>query len=562
MAVQLVGRIETGDDLLDGDLRDIDIVTGAGGSFLYASTGQAGGISVWRLRADGGLAQLADSTHFDVRGMAIGQFDAISLDGQEQIVLGGTGDGKLIRYRIESDGGLSGSGKIDLPGLTTQNHSALAGVALNDGRTAIYTVDAKTGLLSGWLSSGKGGLSDVIGPSGPAPAFSLKGPVLLDPVRIGNSDFLLIADSGTQGVQSYRIAPATGRLTAVDTLDATEGLAVSLPTALQTVTAHGVTWAVLAAAGSNSLSVMQLTESGQLIPTDHILDTRGTRFAGVTALEVVTVGDHVFVLAGGADDGISLFALLPDGHLVHLQSLAQDCGLGLENVTDITAVQIGDRIQIFVSSGATAGLSQFVLPLQSLGDVIQADSGGGSSSLSGTQDADLMLGRAGQTTLLGRAGDDILVSDESGGILTGGGGADLFVLSATDQVLRITDFEAGIDRLDLTRFPMLRSIEQLTLIPTATGVTILYGTTRIEIVSRDGDTLTADDLWPLGFLTPDRIAFLPAGPILGSPASDVIMGDDGDNTIKGGNGNDRIHGGGGADELHGEAGDDLIWGGP
>ena len=49
MAMQLVGRIGTGDILLDRDLRDIDIVTGDAGTFLYATTGQNGGISVYKV---------------------------------------------------------------------------------------------------------------------------------------------------------------------------------------------------------------------------------------------------------------------------------------------------------------------------------------------------------------------------------------------------------------------------------------------------------------------------------------------------------------------------------
>ena len=94
-------------------------------------------------------------------------------------------------------------------------------------------------------------------------------------------------------------------------------------------------------------------------------------------------------------------------------------------------------------------------------------------------------------TLQGQAGDDILVAGAEGGVLTGGAGNDLFVLAPTDGVLQITDFQTGADRLDLSGFPMLRSIEQLVVTTTATGAMIGFGKTRIDIRSFDGQPLTA-----------------------------------------------------------------------
>ncbi len=561
MAIERTGRIVTGDELLDLDLRDIDIVTGATGSFLYAATGQTGGISVWRLSATGQLAQPVDSTYFPVSGMAVGPLDAVAVDGQAQLILSGVGDGKLIRYRIGEDGGLGGMGKLDLPGATVQNHAALAAASLSDGRTVLYTVNAQTGAFGGWLSRGNGALDTGLGAAAlPAP-LDPTGPVLLQLAEAGGRSFLLAADAGLRGVHSYRIAGDTGALVKTGMVGAADGLGVALPTALETVSAHGASWVVLAAAGSNSLSVMRLEASGVLVPTDHVIDTLATRFAGVTALKVIEADGHVFVLAGGSDDGLSLFRLLPDGQLVHMQSLAHDTGLGLDNVTAIAATRIGDRIQIFVSSGGDAGLSQFSLPLSGLGRVIEAPPEAGNRPLDGTAAGDLILGAGGTGTLRGQAGDDILVSGAGGGTLIGGGGADIFVLQPGTAPLRITDFQPGIDRLDLSRFPMLRDPGQLALIPTETGITLLHGTTRIEILRQGGGTLTMRDLWPEGFATPDRIGFLPAGPVLGGAGADRMEGTAGSDRFFAGAGNDTLYGGGGADELHGEDGDDVVHGG-
>jgi len=73
-------------------------------------------------------------------------------------------------------------------------------------------------------------------------------------------------------------------------------------------------------------------------------------------MDVVRVGDQVFVIAGGGDDGLSLLTLLPDGQLLHLQSIANTAANGLDNVSAIEAVEIGGRLQIFVTSGSTQGV--------------------------------------------------------------------------------------------------------------------------------------------------------------------------------------------------------------
>jgi len=588
MTLTFTGRISAGSDSMDRDLRDIRILGGAGGSFLYAATGQNGGISTYRLSDSGGLAGLSATTPFTVSGMGVGTFDAIVLDGSPRLILDGVGTGKLVRYNIAGSGDLSNVGQLDLPGTGGETPGRMAATALADGRSALYMADAATGALHAWVSNGHGGIAADAALDGKPAAFRLSGTVALTVAHAGGSDFLLAADTGTQGVRSYLIDPASGALSVADSLGAGDGIGIAAPSAMQAVTAFGATWIVLAAAGSGSLSVMRLAADGSLAPADHLLDTRATRFAGVSALKVIEANGHVFVLAGGSDDGLSLFSLLPGGRLVHMQTLVQAAGLGLDNVTGIEAALIGDALQIFVTSGSAGGLSQFSLPLAGLGAVIEGGSGAGGAGapLAGTANADLIVGRVGAVsgpdTLLGFDGDDILVSGAAGGVLTGGAGADIFVLSPTTATLRITDFDPGTDRLDLSAFAMLRSIDQLTLTPTSDGVTIAHGSTLITIRSGTGQPLSAADLWPDGFSTPDRVPF-PTGPVetvtRGTAGNDLLRGHASNDTFRMLSGDDRVHAGGGddrvfagkgrdvafggrgADRLHGGGGDDVLKGG-
>ncbi|WP_375055367.1 retention module-containing protein [Zobellella sp. DQSA1] len=76
---------------------------------------------------------------------------------------------------------------------------------------------------------------------------------------------------------------------------------------------------------------------------------------------------------------------------------------------------------------------------------------GGNNTLIGGSDNDVLLGGDGDDILIGGAGDDILIGGLGNNILTGGEGADVFrfVDAESGSVNTITDFEKGIDRLDL-----------------------------------------------------------------------------------------------------------------
>ena len=568
MGLQLLGRIGTGNSLLDDDLRDMVIVSGAGGTFLYAATGQNGGISVYDLHENGSLASLSDTTYYTTADITTGALGVVVINGAPQLVLPGTGTGELVYYDLGQPGEVGAPGQQDLPGAGTA--TALTSAALSDGTLAYYISDAATGMLTTYVMDAQGNMQADLSRNGDRQDYELQGRVSLAVADVDGTAFVLAADSGGQGVASYRIHPATGSLKPVDSLGAADGLGVALPTAMAVVNAFGATWVVLAASGSGSLSVMQLLGDGRLIPADHLLDTLDTRFGGVQALDVVTVDDRAYVIAGGNDDGLSLFTLLPDGRLVHLQSLAQSAGLGLDNVTAIDAVRIGNAIQIFVASGGDGGLSQFEILLDNPGAVIRdgADGaeGGAGAILTGTSGDDLIMAGigagsgTGSETLIGGAGDDILVSGTDGGVLTGGAGADLFVLRATTGTLRITDFEPGSDQLDLSAFPMLRSVDQLSVQSTATGARVGFATTTIMIDSSGGTPLAPGDLWPGGFTTPDRVPLIPTT-LYGTPGDDVLTGGDGDDRVVARAGDDQVGTGGGDDDVSAGRGRDTVTGG-
>jgi serralysin len=128
-----------------------------------------------------------------------------------------------------------------------------------------------------------------------------------------------------------------GGLSAVSSIDADDGLWIAAPTGFEVLTVGAQTFLVLAAAGTSSLTVIAVGTNGSLSVTDHVIDGRDTRFEGVTTLATVVHDGQSYVIAGGADDGISLFHLLPNGQLLHLAAIEDTTGMGLANVSAVAA---------------------------------------------------------------------------------------------------------------------------------------------------------------------------------------------------------------------------------
>ena len=618
MGLVFGGRFASGVGALDRGILDLFVVQEGGSTRLYSIGGANGGVVSYALTG-GGLSVL-DTDYYSSSYLVDPVAPMLLPLASGVLVYGATDAGDLVGLNLSSAGIPGQTTTIQMPsdGIAGPQ-SAILTTSLNNGQTALYAVDQAQGGLhlylqsaSGWMASGQNYAFQSVGPDA--------GDALLDNLRVGNSEFLLAATSFSDSVAVFRISGATGALTQTDSLGSTDGLGINTPTAMETFTAFGSGWVVLAASDSNSLSVMRLGADGMLTPADHVIDSLHTRFAGLTALSAVTVGERVYLVAGGADDGISLFTLLPDGRLVHLQTLVNAGGLGLDNVQSIETALVGEALQIVVASGTQAGLSLFTLDLSGSGAFREA-----SGLVAGSSGDDLLVAGGTSDTLQGGAGDDILASGAGRTVMTGGAGGDLFVLRPSGQRQIITDFTPGADSLDLTNWPLLRNIGQLSVATSGASLILGFNGNSVEIRSGTGQALTLADIFPdqmLGALDhmplfnlddwvepdlppepgPDsgsialpvvmsmptvfvpRISVQPADltrfrqvygsarseKIVGFSGADLMRGGGGNDTLVGaagtdlmigGDGNDRIFAGIGADTIFGANGNDWLWGG-
>lgn len=471
MRLQLRETIDTGESLLDRGIKDIAVTVIDGVVHVFSSTGRNGGLAAYQLDANGN-ATMTTTVIFPPN---------LTLSASDRLVFAETDSG-VVLYVGDTAQGLFGYG-VNAQGLTDGSQINWAQVqAMVDGGN--LTMTEAMVLLADQAPS--------LFPTG----FDCSQVVDLVSVTINGQVYVLTASELDNEITAFRVNQQTGEMTETGVMGALQGLGIDAPTAMDVVEINGQNFVVVASAGTSSLSVLRVTEDGWFVPTDHVLDNGTTRFEGVQDVAIAQSGDHTFVVAGGADNGVSLFLLLPDGSLIHLQTIADTGSTSMHTVTAIEVVVDGDQLHVFVGSQNDAGLTHFTLDLSRLGD-LQLGTTAQETLVGGSGD-DILIAVGQGDRLTGGAGDDVLVAGDDRTTLTGGSGADTFVIGDGSGTSTITDFERGGDRLDLSDLPMLRDLAQLTFTTTATGARLEYRGHTITINSADGQPLRPSDVFPDG----------------------------------------------------------------
>lgn len=446
----------------------------------------------------------------------------------------------------------------------------LLSVPVGGGRFVLAAQAAGSGLTVHRVQ-GDGSLAQVSALGDGAGAY-LGNVVSLAAAEVGGACYVIAGSSSEGGISVMRLTVA-GVLEPVDSLGIAQMVPIPYVSAVDVARIGGESFVLVASAGASALAVFRLTGAGELEPVDYLIDSRDTRFAAVSQMDVFEVAGRVFVVVAGGDDGLSLFEMLPGGRLIHRQTFEDSMGLTLAAVSAIRAVVVGDVVQILVSSGGDAGVTVFELGTAGLGGVIA-----GTGRVVGSGLGDLIRVEGGATRVEAGLGDDLVMDGAGRDTIYGGGGADLFVFGADGEVDELRDFDPAVDRLDLSCWPMLRDLGQLLVRPTATGATISFGAEVLVITSALGRSLTVDEvLAAISPLSGGRYEVVPqtaaqpapsvpvvahgtdgADVLLGVGLADHLFGGAGDDSLQGGGGNDSLYGGLGADFLFGDEGDDLL----
>lgn len=439
---------------------------------------------------------------------------------------------------------------------------ALKAMPLGKGSDLIFTSSLQSLGISCWLRdpTGQIRLLQQLLPNNTALGYEVLAMTL---VARDTGALLLAVSAHGNALNAFRI-DVTGRAQFVASLGAADGLGINAPDLIQSVRLAGRDYALLGAAGSSSITVIEVGASGQLRMVDQVNDDLNTRFQGIAVLQTLRVGERIFVLAGGADDGLSLLTLLPNGRLMHLATIADTLETALENVSAAALTASGSgaslALDIFATGWSEIAISQFRVELGALAPIQIAGAAG--AVLMGDTRGDLLMGGLGCDQLYGGAGDDILIDGAGSDTLSGGAGADVFLFTADGQVDTILDFDITQDRLDLSGLGRVYSREAVHFTPMAGGILLEVLGEQIRVFSADGGAIAADDL-------PDRLLFdldhlqiyVPTATgqgIAGTGLADTLLGTDYDDTLTGGAGNDQLAAGAGSDVLYGGLGNDVL----
>lgn len=475
-------------------ITDLEVFKINGQVYLYSASVSDGGMQSLYLQ-DGLVASYCDALGGNNNTGTIGVSDIAlaTIRGNSFLIPSGRYDDNVVLHRLGTDGDFSRKQTVTGPSGALNNYTD----------SEIVKVGYKFFMFS--AQAGESGLvSSRIAPSmdvhfkkhiDDTPDQFLGDVSAMTSIRFGKFQYLFAASSDEPGISSFGIN-AFGRLTLADSIATSDGSGFSHVSELETIKFGGGRYLVMAAAGTDSISVFRVTKMGRMIETDFRQDTLDTRFDGVSALETFKVGKRAFVLAGGADDGVTLFELNPNGKLSTLATLSDQFDTTLNNVQAIAAQVFANEVQVFVTGEKEAGITQLSLDLGQLGDMINGRRG--KDILTGGDGDDLIFGRAGADKLIGGAGNDRLIDGRGNDILTGGSGADVFVFHQDGQRDTITDFVKGEDLLDLSSFDMLYHISALDIQPMNWGYRIYVHDEVIRVMVENAEDaiaapLTQDD---------------------------------------------------------------------
>lgn len=311
---------------------------------------------------------------------------------------------------ITNTDNISDSGTLELNNLKTITTGQVGGNTLvfaggdDDGISVFLLVD------DGTLSS----LFDLDDDS----ALELNNLKELQFVEVGGNP-ILIAGGGDDGLSTFSVA-SDGTLTLLDEIEDDAALLLNNVDALTTISVGGNTFVITGNAHSDAqegVSVFSLGSDGSLTEVDHITedsDSGNLHLDNLRAVVGAESGGTSYVIAGGDDDGLSVFSIDGSGNLTNVFNIADgaspDLGgedLELNNVTALAAVSIGGSTFVY-AGGEDDGVSVFMLNGDgSLTHVFDYEDGG-ALQLTNLRSLEIATSQSGQNYLFVVGDDDAL----------------------------------------------------------------------------------------------------------------------------------------------------------
>ncbi|MEO0905085.1 MAG: hypothetical protein AAFX89_10025, partial [Pseudomonadota bacterium] len=265
-------------------ITDLMVLDVNGTPTLYSSTRYDGVLRQWDI--DSGVLSIGESTPFDGTLMAgrTGNMTGLETGAGPAVLVGGGADGALQIVALAGDGGFDGATALTSLPAAFDGFQHSATLTMSDGDQFVFGALAGQTGLARLTFDANGALQGqtVLQDATAGTAAGIAGTAA---VNVAGQQFI-VTTSTSQNSITARSVDDTGAIMNETSITADDGLWINAPTALEAATVGGTSYLILAAAGTDSLSVVELGIDGSMIVRDHVLDSRDTRFGGVTSLEV------------------------------------------------------------------------------------------------------------------------------------------------------------------------------------------------------------------------------------------------------------------------------------
>ena len=468
------------------------------GDLLVTGSAASNGLGLWRIGPGGALDKMGGRPADAGSGtMGLGDLWAGRLGDWTGVIPAGRYDDAMVLHAI----GPAGFG-APAPGWTGAAAGGFSAVLGLEAGGAGRIVGARRGSEGLWIAPAAGGAAPVLAAAS-AGGLVLDGVTALAAAGVGGRDFVLAASGHGDGLALFELS-AGGLLTLRDSLSKANGLPIDAPSALAVVETAGGSFAVVAGQGTSSLSVLRIDADAGFAVSDHVLDTRETRFGATSALAAFEIGGRDFVAAAGGDGGLTVFELSAQGRLATAAVLVDGAATALQGIGALAAAPDGDGAVLFVAAQGEGALDRVRVTLAPDGPALpEPDRVPLPDAITAPPAPEPPLpeppapppqeitGSDGSDDLRGGAGADVIRDGGGRDRLAGGAGADVFVFCYDRIPDAVTDFDPAEDRVDLSAWRGARGTGDLRITPTDWGAEVAFFEDAVYLASATGGPLTA-----------------------------------------------------------------------
>ena len=347
-------------DLALGGTWGVATATVAGNTYLFA-TGVSEGFSGFLVQADGTLVNttnVTDSGNLNVDG-GLG-VDTAEVGGTTYLFVTGYNDDGISVFEVRGDGSL-----VNVANVNDDGNVALRDVwsitsAVVGGVTYLFTTSVSDNGVSVFRIENDGNLVNVANVFDNA-TLKLAGAAKATTAVVEGVTYLFVTSYDDDGVSVFEVR-SDGSLVNVHNLSDDEDLKLDGANGMATTTIGGTTYLFAAGNYDHGLSVFSVGSDGSLLNLYNLADNADLRLDGAWGITTARVEGNTYVLVSGRDeDGVSGFCVADSGKLVNVANVTYDnTNLGLYATRGIVTAEVGGANYFFVAAqGGRTGVGSF-----------------------------------------------------------------------------------------------------------------------------------------------------------------------------------------------------------